>query len=98
MFRSKKWALVGAVFVINYISENIQKTGAFEVYLNGELITSKLRDGDYPEESVLFDKIEKALYCVCNKQSILVRPNGSSSHSVPPSSSQSTSACRNVCR
>ena len=59
---------MGIVFVVNYISENIQKTGAFEVYLNGELITSKLRDGDYPEESVLFDKIEKALYCVCNKQ------------------------------
>lgn len=61
MFRSKKWALVGAVFVINYISENIQKTGAFEVYVDGELITSKLKDGDYPEEQVLFDKIEKKL-------------------------------------
>ena len=48
MFRSKKWALVGVVFVINYISENIQKTGAFEVYVDGELITSKLKDGDYP--------------------------------------------------
>ena len=61
MFRSKKWALVGVVFVINYISENIQKTGAFEVYVDGELITSKLKDGDYPEEQVLFDKIEKKL-------------------------------------
>lgn len=61
MFRSKKWALVGAVFVINYISENIQKTGAFEVYVDGELITSKLKNGDYPEEQVLFDKIEKKL-------------------------------------
>lgn len=61
MFRSKKWALVGVVFVINYISENIQKTGAFEVYVDGELITSKLKDGDYPEEQVLLDKIEKKL-------------------------------------
>ena len=61
MFRLKKWALVGVVFVINYISENIQKTGAFEVYVDGELITSKLKDGDYPEEQVLFDKIEKKL-------------------------------------
>ena len=61
MFRSKKWALVGVVFVINYISENIQKTGAFEVYVDGELITSKLKDGDYPEEQVLFEKIEKKL-------------------------------------
>ncbi len=61
MFRSKKWALVGVVFVINYISENIQKTGAFEVYVDGELITSKLKDGDYPEEQVLFDKIGKKL-------------------------------------
>lgn len=61
MFRSKKWALVGVVFVINYISENIQKTGAFEVYVDGELITSKLKDGDYPEQQVLFDKIEKKL-------------------------------------
>ena len=56
MFRSKKWALVGVVFVINYISENIQKTGAFEVYVDGELITSKLKDGDYPEEQVLFSQ------------------------------------------
>ena len=61
MFRSKKWTLVGVVFVINYISENIQKTGAFEVYVDGELITSKLKDGDYPEEQVLFDKIGKKL-------------------------------------
>ena len=61
MFRSKKWALVGVVFVINYISENIQKTGALEVYVDGELITIKLKDGDYPEEQVLFDKIEKKL-------------------------------------
>ena len=38
-FRSNKWALVIIVGILNYISENIQKTGAFEVYLNGKTYT-----------------------------------------------------------
>lgn len=59
------------VCILNYISENIQKTGAFEIYLNGhfvvlfwllgKLITSKLQDGDYPDEETLFNCIDKEL-------------------------------------
>ncbi|KAK8793028.1 hypothetical protein WA538_002539 [Blastocystis sp. DL] len=61
MFRSKKWLLCGIVIAVNYLAEYLQKSGAFEIYYNDELVSSKLTDGDYPDEQTIFAFIDKKL-------------------------------------
>lgn len=52
--KQNKMMVGGALFVINNIGSNMMNTGAFEVYLNNELIYSKLRSGQPPSAELLF--------------------------------------------
>lgn len=53
--KQNKMMFGGALFVVNNIGANMMNTGAFEVYLNDELIYSKLRTGQPPSAELLFD-------------------------------------------
>mmetsp|Transcript_12345 Transcript_12345/g.18501 ORF Transcript_12345/g.18501 Transcript_12345/m.18501 type:complete len:141 (+) Transcript_12345:284-706(+) len=45
----KRWPIIGFLFVVTSIANSKLSTGAFEVYLDGELIFSKLRKGTFPK-------------------------------------------------
>eukprot|EP01084_Bolivina_argentea_P291923 501777_1 len=48
-----------ALYVINLIGSNLLSTGAFEVYVQDELIWSKLETGQLPQNHYLLQEITK---------------------------------------
>ena len=48
-----------ALYVINLIGSNLLSTGAFEVYVQDELIWSKIETGRLPEMQYLLQEITK---------------------------------------
>ena len=53
--KNNKMIVGGALFVLNNIGTNLMNTGAFEVYLNNELVYSKLQTGQPPSAEILFE-------------------------------------------
>ncbi|AAZ11202.1 hypothetical protein, conserved [Trypanosoma brucei gambiense DAL972] len=49
--------VVGAGFMMNMVASSLLQSGAFEVYLNGSLIYSKLETGAVPTAETLADHI-----------------------------------------
>jgi len=41
------------LFMLNNIAQGLMKTGAFEIYLNGELVHSKIETGAFPTQETL---------------------------------------------
>lgn len=48
-----------ALYVINLIGSNLLSTGAFEVYVQDELIWSKIETGTLPNNQFLLQEISK---------------------------------------
>lgn len=58
-FQRKKWGAAVMTFILgNLISSWITKTGAFEIYLDNKLISSKLQQGVVPQYSELVKYIK----------------------------------------
>lgn len=53
--KQNKMMVGGALFILNNIGSNMMNTGAFEVYINDELVYSKLHTGHPPSAEILFD-------------------------------------------
>lgn len=53
--KQNKMMVGGALLVMNNIGSSMMNTGAFEVYLNNELIYSKLSAGQPPSAEMLFE-------------------------------------------
>mmetsp|Transcript_6494 Transcript_6494/g.9641 ORF Transcript_6494/g.9641 Transcript_6494/m.9641 type:complete len:147 (-) Transcript_6494:602-1042(-) len=56
-FRSMKanpMPVVGGLFALNAVAGGFAKTGAFEVYLNGETVFSKLESGRFPNAEDIY--------------------------------------------
>ena len=53
--KQNKMMVGGALFVVNNLGASMMNTGAFEIYLNDELIYSKLRVGQPPSAELLFE-------------------------------------------
>mmetsp|Transcript_2603 Transcript_2603/g.2668 ORF Transcript_2603/g.2668 Transcript_2603/m.2668 type:complete len:103 (-) Transcript_2603:104-412(-) len=57
----KKWgAAMMTFFIGNLLSGNISSTGAFEIFLNGKLISSKIHQSMLPKFPELVKLIKKA--------------------------------------
>ena len=55
-----KWkVIIGGYFFGNMIRNNINNTGAFEIFYNNKLIWSKLKLGNVPKLQFIVSKIEK---------------------------------------
>jgi selT/selW/selH-like putative selenoprotein len=54
------WAVV-VFFVGNTIANNLLNTGAFEIYVNGDPVWSKLQQGRLPSMPELFELVDAAL-------------------------------------
>ncbi len=51
----------GALFVANMVGNSLAQTGAFEVFVDGKLVHSKLKTGGLPDARMLASLIEQAL-------------------------------------
>ena len=49
---------MGAFIGLNFVKSMLESTGAFEVYLNGDLLYSKLLTGRMPELHEIMSKIK----------------------------------------
>lgn len=58
---SNKGSVIAGGFLLNTIGGSISQTGAFEVYVNDELVYSKLERGTAPTPQQMKDLIEAAL-------------------------------------
>lgn len=56
-----KGAGLGALFFLNVISGQLMSTGAFEVYLDGEILHSKLETGKLPDVRSLLRILDSKL-------------------------------------
>lgn len=59
MISQNKMQTFVALYVINLIGSNLLSTGAFEVYVEDELIWSKIETGRLPEMQYLLQEITK---------------------------------------
>ena len=50
-----------ALYVINLIGSNLLSTGAFEVYIQDELVWSKIETGRLPDHKYLLQEIAKMI-------------------------------------
>ena len=50
--------IMGAFIGLNFVKSMLESTGAFEVYLNGDLLYSKLLTGRMPELHEIMSKIK----------------------------------------
>ena len=55
MQEKKFMVMIGAMLFSNFMSGMITNTGAFEVFLDGKLIFSKLREKDFPKFAMIAD-------------------------------------------
>lgn len=55
--RNKIIIILAAFIGLNIVKNLLESTGAFEIYLNGELIHSKLQNGRVPEIQEILAKI-----------------------------------------
>ena len=47
----KKWIILAMVFFIgNMVSQSLLQTGAFEIYVDGGEVFSKLKTGSFPDQ------------------------------------------------
>ena len=56
---SNKMMLFMGLFFINNLASNMMKSGAFEIYLNDELVYSKLETGRMPQVQQLLNILDK---------------------------------------
>ncbi|KAL8152596.1 hypothetical protein V2J09_010356 [Rumex salicifolius] len=60
--RANKFGPISAIWLLgNFLQSSLQSTGAFEVYLDGELVFSKLNQQRFPGEIELRETISKRL-------------------------------------
>eukprot|EP00050_Salpingoeca_kvevrii_P007092 m.293733 g.293733 ORF g.293733 m.293733 type:complete len:92 (+) comp12855_c0_seq1:276-551(+) len=61
-FQDNKFATAAVIFFFsNTICQNILSTGAFEIYVDGELVLSKLQLGYLPDMRTIISTIDGAL-------------------------------------
>lgn len=48
LIKNNKMSVLFGLFVLNNIGNQMLATGAFEIYLNGDVIHSRLESGDFP--------------------------------------------------
>lgn len=53
--------MAGAWFFGNIVSNSLMSTGAFEIYANGSLVFSKIKEGRLPTADEFFGGLDKAL-------------------------------------
>jgi selT/selW/selH-like putative selenoprotein len=60
--KEKQWmVIIGSYFLTSQLSNSLLNSGAFEVYLNGELVHSKLTSKQMPDPLVLAGMIKRML-------------------------------------
>jgi thioredoxin reductase-like selenoprotein T len=59
--RNRAGALLGAFIVGNIVASNVYKSGAFEVYYDGQLVWSKLNSGQAPHLGAILSALAKAM-------------------------------------
>ena len=57
MSENKFQTAIMAFWVFNIVSANVLNTGAFEVFYDGELVSSKLQSGKLPRVDTIFEGI-----------------------------------------
>lgn len=58
----KKWmVIIGSYFLTNQLSASLLNSGAFEVYVNGDLVHSKLATGKVPDPLMILGIIKSNL-------------------------------------
>jgi selT/selW/selH-like putative selenoprotein len=50
---------IAILFACNFLSSNLVNTGAFEVYMNDELVFSKLQTGQLPDAKLLVQELAR---------------------------------------
>lgn len=74
-----KVQLLGFTFLFNSIAQSLAKTDAFEIFLNGELIFSRLQTKRMPSLDELIHSLSERGVGGVQQQSKINRPNLSSS-------------------
>eukprot|EP00457_Paulinella_chromatophora_P013761 gb/GEZN01014099.1/.p1 GENE.gb/GEZN01014099.1/~~gb/GEZN01014099.1/.p1 ORF type:complete len:128 (-),score=16.86 gb/GEZN01014099.1/:478-861(-) len=52
---------IAILFACNFLSTNLVNTGAFEVYMNDELVFSKLQTGQLPDAQLLIQEMARIM-------------------------------------
>jgi len=60
MQQNKLYTCAGAYFLGNTVVENMLSTGAFEIYYDGKLVSSKIKTGSMPQMQMIVDAMDTA--------------------------------------
>lgn len=59
LLKNNKMGVLLGLFILNNIGAQMLATGAFEIYLNGEIIHSKLESGEFPTVEGLIEVLSR---------------------------------------
>jgi selT/selW/selH-like putative selenoprotein len=60
LLKDNQLICLAILFSFNFLSNSLQSTGAFEVFIDGNLIHSKINSGLVPDANYLLSEIRKA--------------------------------------